>query len=89
VARDASGERVIEVGENGIAIGSDENADIRIEGMFVAGKHARIVMEAGRVVLQKLAGLRPVKVGGKTVRELELKDNDEIQIGNESFVFHE
>jgi len=46
-------------------------------------------MEAGRVVLQKLAGLRPVKVGGKTVRELELKDNDEIQIGNESFVFHE
>ncbi len=89
VARDASGERVIEVGENGIAIGSDENADIRIEGMFVAGKHARIVMEAGRVVLQKLAGLRPVKVGGKAVREIELKDNDEIQIGNESFVFHE
>jgi pSer/pThr/pTyr-binding forkhead associated (FHA) protein len=89
VSRDASGERVIEVGENGIAIGSDENADIRIEGMFVAGKHARIVVEGGRIVLQKLAGLRPVKVGGKTIREIELKDNDEIQIGNESFVFHD
>jgi pSer/pThr/pTyr-binding forkhead associated (FHA) protein len=88
-ARDAFGERVIEVGENGLAIGSDENADIRIEGMFVAGKHARIVVEGGRIVLQKLAGLRPVKVGGKAIREIELKDNDEIQIGNESFVFHE
>jgi pSer/pThr/pTyr-binding forkhead associated (FHA) protein len=89
VSRDASGECVIEVGEKGIAIGSDENADIRIEGMFVAGKHARIVVEGGRIVLQKLAGLRPVKVGGKAIREIELKDNDEIQIGNESFVFHE
>jgi pSer/pThr/pTyr-binding forkhead associated (FHA) protein len=89
VARDEFGERVIELGENGIAIGSDENADIRIEGMFVAGKHARIVVEGGRIVLQKLSGLRPVKVGGKAIREIELKDSDEIQIGNESFVFHE
>ena len=89
VARDEFGERVIEVREGGLAIGSDENADIRIEGMFVAGKHARIVVDGDRIVLQKLAGLRPVKVGGKAVREIELKDNDEIQIGNESFVFHE
>jgi len=89
VSRDASGERVIEVGENGISIGSDENADIRVEGMFVAARHARIVVDAGRIVLQKLAGLRPVRVGGKPVREIELKDNDEIQIGNESFVFHD
>jgi pSer/pThr/pTyr-binding forkhead associated (FHA) protein len=89
VSRDEFGERVIEVGEGGLAIGSDENADIRIEGMFVAHKHARIVVDGGRIVLQKLAGLRPVKVGGKAVREIELKDNDEIQIGNESFVFHE
>jgi pSer/pThr/pTyr-binding forkhead associated (FHA) protein len=89
VSRDEFGERVIEVREAGLLIGSDENADIRIEGMFVAAHHARIVVDNGRVVLQKLSGLRPVKVGGKPVREIELKDNDEIQIGNESFVFHE
>ena len=70
-------------------IGSDEKADIRIDGMFVAAQHARITVEDGRVVLHKLSGLRPVKVGGKAVREIELKDNDEIQIGHESFVFHE
>jgi len=89
VSRDASGERVIELDEKGLSIGSDENADIRIEGMFVASRHARIVMDGGRIVLKKLGGLRPVRVGGKSVHEIELKDNDEIQIGNESFVFHE
>ena len=89
VARDSFGERVIEVPERGLLIGSDEHADIRIDGMFVAAHHARIVIESGRVLLQKLSGLRPVKVGGKAVREIELKDNDEIQIGHESFVFHE
>ncbi|HEX6790688.1 MAG TPA: FHA domain-containing protein [Candidatus Krumholzibacteria bacterium] len=89
VARDEFGERVIEISERGVLIGSDENADIHIDGMFVAAHHARIVVESGRVLLQKLAGLRPVKVGGRAVREIELKDNDEIQIGHESFVFHE
>jgi pSer/pThr/pTyr-binding forkhead associated (FHA) protein len=90
VARDEFGERVIEVSERGVLIGSDENADIRIDGMFVAAQHAHIVAESGHVVLHKLAGLRPVKVGGKSVRDsVELKDNDEIQIGHESFVFHE
>jgi pSer/pThr/pTyr-binding forkhead associated (FHA) protein len=89
VARDSFGERVIEIPEAGIVIGSDESADIRIDGMFVAPRHARVVVDGGRIVLQKLAGLRPVKVGGKAVREIELRDNDEIQIGHESFVFHE
>ncbi len=89
VARDGFGERVIEISGAGLLIGSDEKADIRIDGMFVAAQHARITVEDGRVVLHKLSGLRPVKVGGKAVREIELKDNDEIQIGHESFVFHE
>jgi pSer/pThr/pTyr-binding forkhead associated (FHA) protein len=90
VARDGFGERMIEVPEAGILIGSDAKADIHIEGMFVAAQHARIVVENERIVLHKLAGLRPVKVGGRAVRDkIELKDNDEIQIGHESFVFHE
>jgi len=40
-------------------------------------------------MLRRIGGLRPVKVSGKAVREVELKDRDEIQIANESFVFHE
>jgi pSer/pThr/pTyr-binding forkhead associated (FHA) protein len=89
VARDAFGERIIEIPQAGLLIGSDESADIRIDGMFVPARHARIVVDGGRIVLQKLAGLRPVKVGGRSVREVQLKDNDEIQFGHESFVFHD
>jgi hypothetical protein len=36
-----------------------------------------------------VGGLRPVKVGGRNIKEVELKNNDEIQIGTESFVFQE
>jgi len=55
----------------------------------VAGRHVEITRENGRTVLRRIGGLRPVRVGGRTVKEIELKDNDEIQIASESFVFHE
>ena len=89
VAHDQYGDRVIEITESGIVLGSDESADVRIEGMFVAARHVEIVLEGGRIMLRRIGGLRPVKVSGKAVREVELKDRDEIQIANESFVFHE
>jgi pSer/pThr/pTyr-binding forkhead associated (FHA) protein len=83
------GTRVIEITDMPVIIGSDAAADIRIEGMFVAGRHAEIVHRDGRVVLRRLGGLRPVRVRGRAVREAELGDGDEIQIGNDSFVYHE
>jgi len=89
VAYDEHGMRTIEIAESGLVIGSDEHADVRIEAMFVAARHAEIVLEGGRVLLRRVGGLRPVKVGGKPIREIELKNNDEIQIANESFVFHD
>ena len=42
-----------------------------------------------RVVLRRVGGMRAVKVRGRSVKEVELKDNDEIQIASELFVFHE
>jgi len=60
-----------------------------VEGIFVAGRHVEITRENGRTILRRVGGLRPVRVGGRTVKEIELKDNDEIQIASESFVFHE
>jgi pSer/pThr/pTyr-binding forkhead associated (FHA) protein len=65
------------------------DADVHVAGMFVAGRHAEITRENGRTILRRVGGLRPVKVGGRNVKEVELKNNDEIQIGTESFVFQE
>jgi len=71
------------------SIGKDQDADVHVAGMFVAGRHVEITRENGRTMLRRVGGLRPVRVGGRTVKEIELKDNDEIQIASESFVFHE
>ena len=83
------GERVIEIENDAVVIGKDMDADVHVAGIFVAGRHAEITRENGRTILRRVGGLRPVKVGGRTVKEVELKNNDEIQIGAESFVFQE
>ncbi|HEX5132581.1 MAG TPA: FHA domain-containing protein [Candidatus Krumholzibacteria bacterium] len=83
------GDRVVEIADETVTIGRDADADVRVDAIFVGSRHAEIVRENGRVVLRRVGGLRAVKVRGRKVKEVELKDNDEIQIGRESFVFHE
>ncbi len=89
VVRTEFGDRVVEIEDEGVVIGKDQDADVHVDGMFVAGRHVEITRENGRTILRRVGGLRPVRVGGRTVKEIELKDNDEIQIASESFVFHE
>ncbi len=89
VVRTEFGDRVVEIESEGVVIGKDQDADVHVDGMFVAGRHVEIVRENGRTILRRVGGLRPVRVGRRTVKEVELKDNDEIQIASESFVFHE
>lgn len=83
------GDRVIELKKDNFYIGSDLESDVVVEGLFVAKKHAEIVKENDRIILRHLRGLRKVSVSGKPVREVELKDNDEIRIANEEFIFQE
>lgn len=89
VVRTEFGDRIIEIEDEAVTIGKDQDADVHVDGMFVAGRHVEITRENGRTMLRRVGGLRPVRVGGRTVKEIELKDNDEIQIASESFVFHE
>ena len=83
------GDRVVEINDGAVTIGRDADADVRVDAMFVASRHAEIVRENGRVVLRRVGGLRPIRVGGRAVREIELHDNDEIQLAKELMVFHE
>lgn len=88
VVKTPFGDRVIEIKDT-VTIGKDEGADIAIEGAFVARRHAEIVREGNKILIRHLGGLRKVTVGGKSVRETELNDNDEIKIAKEEFIFHE
>lgn len=83
------GDRVIELRNGSLVIGSDVGSDVVVEGLFIAKRHAEIVKENDRVILRHLRGFRKVSVSGKTVREIELKNNDEIKIANEEFIFQE
>ena len=83
------GDRVIELKNGSLTIGSDLSSDVVVEGMFVAKKHAEIIREEDRVILRHLRGLRTVSVSGKKVREIELKNNDEIRIAKDEFIFQE
>jgi pSer/pThr/pTyr-binding forkhead associated (FHA) protein len=83
------GDRVVEIADEAVTIGKDMDADVHVSGLFVASRHIEITRENGRVVLRRVGGLRSVKVSGRSVKEVELKDNDEIKIAGESFVFHE
>jgi pSer/pThr/pTyr-binding forkhead associated (FHA) protein len=83
------GDRVIELKNESLVIGSDLESDVVVEGLFIAKKHAEIVRRDDRVIIRHLRGLRKVCVCGKSVRETELKNNDEIKIAKEEFIFQE
>jgi pSer/pThr/pTyr-binding forkhead associated (FHA) protein len=83
------GDRVIELKNGSLTIGSDLASDVVVEGMFVAKRHAEIIRNEDKVVLRHLRGLRTVSVSGKKVREIELKNNDEIKIAKDEFIFQE
>lgn len=63
------------------AIGSDEGADVRIDGL--SGKHARIVFD-GEVLTLDAEG--PAWVNGEPARRQALKSGDEIRFGEQRFV---
>jgi pSer/pThr/pTyr-binding forkhead associated (FHA) protein len=88
VVKTPFGDRVVEIKDT-VTIGKDVGADIAIEGTFVARRHAEVVRDGDKILIRHLGGLRKVTVGGKSVREIELNDNDEIKIAKEEFVFHE
>jgi len=87
VMRTEYGDRIIEIKSERLTLGSDVGNDIPIEGLFVARRHAEIVLDEERIVLRHLGGLRRVRVDGRAVKEIELNEGDEIKIAGESFVF--
>jgi pSer/pThr/pTyr-binding forkhead associated (FHA) protein len=82
-------DRVFEIGEPSLTLGSDIRADVEVGGFLVAKKHAEIRREDGHYVIRHLSGMRKVTVDGQAVKERILKNNDHIRIGNKEFVFQE
>jgi pSer/pThr/pTyr-binding forkhead associated (FHA) protein len=89
VERGRDDERVFEIGDAALTLGSGGGADVEVGGFLVARKHAEIAREDGHFVIRHLSGMRKVTVDGEAVKERILKNNDHIRIGKTEFVFQE
>lgn len=89
IERTSEGDLVIELDKNTFVIGAGDDADIAVDGFFVAKYHAEISHENGGYVIRHVGGLRKVSVGGRTIKEQMLKNNDEIRIAKKEFVFQQ
>lgn len=61
--------------------------DIRIHDWFVSKKHATISFQNGVYLLRDLDSWRGTTVNGNSIREIELKDGDEIVVGTTTLTF--
>jgi pSer/pThr/pTyr-binding forkhead associated (FHA) protein len=86
---DGDGDSVVEFGDSSVTMGRGDTADVEIDGLFVAKRHAEISRENGRYVLRHVGGRQKVVVDGRAVKEWVLKNNDRIKIGKKEFVFQE
>jgi pSer/pThr/pTyr-binding forkhead associated (FHA) protein len=89
IDRSGSDDIVIELSMDTLVFGKGTEADIEIEGFLVAGRHAEIVRDRHGYRLRHVSGMRRVSVSGRPVKECVLRDQDEIKIGKNEFVFQE
>lgn len=70
-------------------IGSGQDADLKLEGMFVGDIHAKIVKEkVGSYSLQHIYPKGLTRVNGSKIDKHMLKDGDEIQISKYRLIFN-
>ena len=69
-------------------IGRASDNDIRLHDWFVSKKHAVIIQQGSSFLIKDLGSWRGTMVNGKNVRDCELKEGDEIQLGTTVLSFY-
>ena len=70
-------------------LGRHPNNTMRLLDREVSKEHAIIQRVSGSYVLRDLDSSNGTFVNGRRIRELKLRDGDEISLGNSRFIFHE
>lgn len=98
VYADADGDSVIAtlVGQNGerypittfpFVMGRGSECDLVLQGKGVSRRHAEIVFQAGRFVINDFDSLNGLKINGYKVSRVILEENDVIKLGEVSLTF--
>ena len=69
------------------AIGREEGSDISLDDVTVSRKHAVITASASKFIITDANSLNGTYVNAVSVKEKELSNGDEIQIGKFRFIF--
>jgi len=79
----------IEIKDDSFTIGSGDNPNLKIEGLFVKSPHAKILKrtDGAHRIVSMGSFIRPTKVNGTTVKEKVLRDGDIIKIGKHEMIF--
>lgn len=98
VYADADGESAVAslVGDHGevypittfpFVMGRGSECDLVLQGKGVSRRHAEIIFQAGRFVVNDLESLNGIKVNGYKVSRVILEENDNIKLGEVSLTF--
>ncbi len=69
-------------------IGRGSECDLVLQGKGVSRKHAEIVFQSGRFVVNDMESLNGIKVNGYKVARVILEENDVIKMGEVALTFH-
>ena len=67
--------------KNELTIGRDEDSDIRLDGLQISKRHARLTRSGGDVVVEDLKSTNGVFINGQRVSKQAIRPNDAVQIG--------
>ncbi|HET8706329.1 MAG TPA: FHA domain-containing protein, partial [Pseudomonadales bacterium] len=84
---DEAGQKFI-IGRFPFFLGRSNECDVVLNGKGVSRKHAEIVFQSGRLVINDLESLNGLKVNGYKVARVILEDNDEVRLGDVTLRFH-
>ncbi len=68
-------------------IGRGSECDLVLQGKGVSRRHAEIIFQAGRFVVNDLESLNGIKVNGYKVSRVILEENDSIKLGEVNLTF--
>ncbi|MEO7673743.1 MAG: FHA domain-containing protein [Pyrinomonadaceae bacterium] len=67
--------------KNSLTIGRDDKCDIRLDGLQISNRHARIFQSGTGVVVEDLKSTNGVFINGKRISRQVIQPNDAMQIG--------
>ena len=67
--------------KNELTIGRHENNDIRLDGLQISNRHARLLRSNMEIIVEDLKSTNGVFINGKRVSKEQIRPNDAVQIG--------